>query len=716
MSRAPRRAPPRPKLRELAERLGIVPQYIDQTGIHVRRTSNATREALLSIMGFEAPTEEAAAGWLAELDHEVRETVLDPVRVVERDDKSANQVHVRLPPAAGRGEASVELTLHEETGHEWRVSATVRTRGVVQLPTRPPYGYHRVTAIVRTDRGEWTAEQSLIVVPSSCVTPGMLASRSQGTMGIVANLYSVRRERDWGVGDFSTFTLLVEWAGQRGASFVGVNPLHALYNRGMDISPYSPVTRLFRNPLYLDVECVPELSQSPSARALLDGMREPLQALRVTKHVDYDAAIEAKQRVLRELHRTFARRPSDSQRTRDYTDFVRLREPELTRFSTWMALAESASMPDWRQWPEPLQNPESPAVAAFRVANMEAVDFHRWLQFEAHRQLGDVAQRAHTMGMTVGVYQDLAIGTSRGGSDTWSYPELFLMGASVGAPPDPYSATGQVWGLPPMDPRMLRQQRYRYWIQLLRRAFEHAGALRIDHVMGLFRSFWIPDGKTGEEGAYVRFPANDLLGIVALESVRHDALVVGEDLGTVPKEVPPALQKWGILSSKVLYFERDARGGGFKPAKRYSQLALATANTHDMPTLAGYWTERDIELRAQVGLLPGRQVATAKRDRTQEKAELLRALKLRPPHRVEESHFPRKLAAAVHEFLCSTPSALVGLSFDDLTGEVDPVNVPGVGPDKYPSWRRRTRMTIEEVAWSFEVDDAIRCKSRRQPR
>jgi 4-alpha-glucanotransferase len=236
--------------------------------------------------------------------------------------------------------------------------------------------------------------------------------------------------------------------------------------------------------------------------------------------------------------------------------------------------------------------------------------------------------------------------------------------------------------------------------------------LRIDHVMGLFRAFWIPDGGTGHDGAYVRFPSRDLLGILSLESVRHDAIVVGEDLGTVPKEVPPALRKWGILSSKVLYFERDRRG--FKPARTYPALAFATANTHDMATLAGFWCERDIELRAQVGLHPTpADVREAKADRAKDKKALLRLLELAPPPHYQERHFPRTLTGAVHDFLCSTPSELVGLSLDDLTGEVDPVNVPGVGPDKYPSWRRRMRMTLEEVSWSFEVDDSIRCRSRR---
>jgi 4-alpha-glucanotransferase len=263
-----------------------------------------------------------------------------------------------------------------------------------------------------------------------------------------------------------------------------------------------------------------------------------------------------------------------------------------------------------------------------------------------------------------------------------------------------------------MDPGALARQGYHYWIQLLRRSFEHAGALRIDHVMGLFRSFWIPDGGQGEDGAYVGFPARELLGILCLESVRHDALVVGEDLGTVPREVPPALRKRGILSSKVLYFERSARG--FKPASAYPPLALATANTHDLPTLGAFWTGSDIALRASAGLLPdARAVRAARRAREADRKALLRRLRLARPATYEEERFPRRLARSVHDFLCSTRSALVGISLDDLIGETQPVNLPGVGPERYQSWRRRSRMTLEEAGWSFEIDETIGCRSRR---
>ena len=689
----------RPRLRELSERLGIISQYVDQTGRHTRRTSDATREALLGVMGFDAPTEDAARGWLAELEHEQASAIVDPVRVVERDRAAARRITVRVPPG-WTGPARVRAVVTEEGGTRWTAERVVRGAGVLALPTPLPYGYHTVHVTVSAAGREESAQQSLIVVPSRCVTPAMRLGDDR-VFGVVANLYAVRREGDWGIGDTTTLDQLVEWSAQRGAEFVGINPLHALFNRGTEISPYSPVSRLFRNHIYLDVGRV----ASDEGREATD----PPLPHGTADLIDYDAVLAIKEHALREAHRRFRQRGAHPA----FEAFVREREPELTRYATWMAIAETSGSNDWRTWPEPMQQPDSPAVGAFRDANAERVDFHRWAQFELHRQLGDVATRARTLGMRIGVYQDLAIGTNPGGSDTWSYPDLFLSGAAIGAPPDPYSAAGQNWGLPPMSPRALRAQCYRYWVQLLRRAFEHAGALRIDHVMGLFRSFWIPEGGTGLDGAYVRFPSADLLGILALESVRHDALVVGEDLGTVPPEVPPAMRKWGLLSSKVLYFEK--RGRAFKPASGYPELSLATANTHDMATIAGFWLGRDLAIRRAVGLVETDAAArAAERERVREHASLLQRVRLRPAAAGEERAFPRTLAAAVHRFLCGTRARLVGISYDDLLGEEEPVNVPGVGPDRYPSWRRRNRMTLEEVQWSPAVDATLGCESRRR--
>jgi 4-alpha-glucanotransferase len=307
--------------------------------------------------------------------------------------------------------------------------------------------------------------------------------------------------------------------------------------------------------------------------------------------------------------------------------------------------------------------------------------------------------------MAVGIYQDLATGTSPGGSDTWAHRHLFACGASIGAPPDPYSVVGQNWGLPPLDPRALLQDRMRHWIRLVRHGLEHAGALRIDHVMGLFRSYWIPEGATGKDGAYVRMPWREMLGVLALESTRSGALIVGEDLGTVPPEVPRAMRRWGILSTKVLYFEQNARG--FRRGARYPAASLASANTHDLPPIAGYLAAADVERRAAIHAYGSEAAArAARRLRAREIAALRRVLRLDAGAGVHDA------VAAVHRFLCRSNARLVALSLDDLMEETLPVNVPGFSADQYPVWRRKTRMTVEALAADAGADDLVRCPRR----
>jgi 4-alpha-glucanotransferase len=402
-----------------------------------------------------------------------------------------------------------------------------------------------------------------------------------------------------------------------------------------------------------------------------------------------------------------------------FNEFVARGGRWLDDYATWMAIAESRNEWTWKMWPGELQDRESQAVQRFAAEHSRRVEFFKWAQFELDRQLGEVADACRSNGMEIGLYQDLAVGSSGTGSDAWAQRGLFREGATIGAPPDPYSDFGQNWGLPPVDPRALRHDRYRYFIQLVRAGFRHAGALRMDHVMGLFRLFWIPQGATGRDGAYVRYPSDDLLGILALESQRHKALVVGEDLGVVPPEVPPAMEKWGLLSSRVLYFERED-GGGFKPQSAYPEMALASVNTHDMPTIAGFWAGRDIELRRSLGLVAESDCAGAAAQRDHEKRKLLD--RLREDAALPLHEHPSLDGAGVatvkkglHDFLCSSGSALVALSLDDLGDELEPINVPGVGMDKYPCWSRKMHRTIPEIA-ATAGEELARCDDRiRQP-
>lgn len=691
-------------LHSLAAVAGILPSYVDQSGTETRATSDATRVALLGAMGIDASTSAHAEAALREWEARERSHLVAPVRVVRRSDPDAVCVVARLPEGTTHVEWAMELV--PESGEALQVSgeASPEWDGSVRLtlPQPPPVGYHTLNVTARVDGEERRGTQSLIVAPDQCPAVADVA-RQERVFGVIANLYTLRSAGNWGIGDVSDLARLAEWTGGVGGAFVGVNPLHALRNRGADISPYSPVSRIFRNPIYIDVTAVPEFAGCDEARRLVDECRAVIDELRASEQVQYEPVMALKRRVVEVLFRE----PRDAERAAAYGRYRDAQGEALERFATFEALADHLGNGDWRTWPEDLRDPLSASVAEFAVRHPAEIEFHQWLQFELDRQLGDAAARGERAGLSIGLYQDLAIGTSPAGADVWASRHLFVQGASIGAPPDEYSAEGQNWGLPPLDPRALRDDGYRYWIQLVRASMRHAGALRIDHAVGLFRQFWIPEGAAGKDGAYVSFPVEDLLGIVALEAHRHGALVVGEDLGTVPPEVPPVLRRWGVLSSRVFYFERE--GDRFRPAAEYEPMSLATANTHDMPTLAGFWRGRDIEVKREVGVIPSDAAAEEqRRSRVQERRAILERLASEGvlPAPAEPAN-AAALRGAVHDFLSRTPAALVGLSLDDLLGEAEPVNVPGVGPSEFSAWTRKLATPIEELARDPRVRDAL---------
>jgi 4-alpha-glucanotransferase len=705
-------------LEQLAAYTGILPSYVGFDG-KPKDTPDETKRALLAVMGLRADTAQAARDQLAALQDEDLTAPLDPVLVCHHG--KPNKLAVRAPRRGGAVRWRVDI--RSERGRIASREGLYDGGGPLEIDL-PNFGtgYYDVRIRMTSRRAEAEATQLLIVAPERCVAPrDLLGDRK--AIGVYANLYSVRSDRNWGVGDVGDLETLTRWVASLGGSFVGLNPLHALLNRGGDISPYGPVTRLWRNPIYIDVDRVPELIIGRSA----DRLRKPeieaaLSPLRQSSRVQYQQAWAMKSLALDRLFTAFLdlrSRHATHPRVAAFNEFVARGGRWLDDYATWMAIAESRNEWTWKMWPGELQDRESQAVQRFAAEHSRRVEFFKWAQFELDRQLGEVADACRSNGMEIGLYQDLAVGSSGTGSDAWAQRGLFREGATIGAPPDPYSDFGQNWGLPPVDPRALRHDRYRYFIQLVRAGFRHAGALRMDHVMGLFRLFWIPQGATGRDGAYVRYPSDDLLGILALESQRHKALVVGEDLGVVPPEVPPAMEKWGLLSSRVLYFERED-GGGFKPQSAYPEMALASVNTHDMPTIAGFWAGRDIELRRSLGLVAESDCAGAAAQRDHEKRKLLD--RLREDAALPLHEHPSLDGAGVatvkkglHDFLCSSGSALVALSLDDLGDELEPINVPGVAMDQYPCWSRKMHRTIPEIA-ATAGEAFSRCDDRiRQP-
>lgn len=712
----------RPALRTLARRMRIQASYVDQTGEKLRHTSDETRVRLLAAMGIDASTEELAQAALRTLRRKERRQWIDTVRVVRQSSRRLSRVVVRMPTIHA-DEARWTLTLRTEEGVESRWSGRTtggRTRRfALGLPVVPPLGYHDLTVTFEGGGKRRSATQRLIVVPQRCMAPE-LRLRGRRGFGITANLYTVRSRENWGAGDLGDLAALSEWLGHQGGAFVGVNPLHALRNEGYDVSPYSPISRLFRNPIYLRVDDIPELAYDDVARAMIakPDFQRALSDLRAAGMLDYGRVMALRAPVLEQLHRTFEEREllPRTERGLTYESYLTREDPQLTQFATYMAIAEQEG-PDARAWPPALRDPQSPAVARRRDELRHRVGYHAWLQFELDRQLGNAAHHAAEAGLALGLYQDLAVGSASSGSDVWANPGLFRQGATVGAPPDMYSEEGQNWGLPAMDPFVLRETRYDYWIRLLRSGFRHTGALRIDHALGLFRMFWVPLGESARTGAYVTSFSEELFGIMALESMRHGAIVVGEDLGTVPPEVPAVLERWGVLGSKVVVFEWDNARGRFRAAADYPRLALTTVNTHDLPPVTGWMRERDVTLRSELGdLSDEHQLGAARRARAHDRGGVIQILidEGLLPRSAHESLEAEAFVRALHAFVRRTPAALVGLSLDDLALESEPVNIPGIWQDRYASWSRRMHEPLEVLLHSPRTDALLGHEKRAE--
>ncbi|MFJ2261226.1 4-alpha-glucanotransferase [Streptomyces sp. NPDC087844] len=565
---------------------------------------------------------------------------------------------------------------------------------------RLPLGVHELTA---TAPGGRTARAHLIVAPTKLPAP------PGRTYGLLVQVYSLLSRRSWGMGDLGDLAELTAWAGRAlGAGFVQVNPMHAAVpGAPTDPSPYRPSSRRYPDPVHLRVEDIPEFAYVD------EGDRERLLALLTRARrlresvldkgalIDRDAVWELKREAL-ELVREVPLGPG---RRAAYCDFLAEEGEALEDHATWYALAEVYGS-DWTRWPQGLRDPRSAETARARAELMDRVDFHSRLAWLTDAQLAAAQRSARDAGMDVGLVHDLAVGVHPGGADAWAQQEVFAAGMSVGAPPDAFSVQGQDWGLPPWRPDRLAESGYAPYRRLLRALFRYAGALRIDHVMGLFRLWWVPQGRPATEGTYVRYDAEAMLAILVLEASRAGALVIGEDLGTVEPGVRETLQEHGVLGTSVLWFERDWDGTGLPlPPESWRADCLATATTHDLPPTASRLTGDHVELRDRLGLLTrpmGEERAAAAADVGEWLALLARLGLLQGAAGgvSEEAEIQ-----AVHRFLLRTPARLVGVWLPDAVGDRRPQNLPGTW-DQYPNWRLPVAdaeghpVTLEELAAS----------------
>jgi malto-oligosyltrehalose trehalohydrolase/4-alpha-glucanotransferase len=698
-------------LDELAERMGIEPQFRNAKG-EIVETGDKTKRSLLAAMGVGAADEFQARGALDELDRAEWLRPLPAVQVLRADPQApairAPAIEVVLP--AGTRQITWRLSLEagiERTGHitfgdlelidTRNFDGVTRERRRLLLEGELPWGYHHLA--IEPDNTSTT----LVVTPGRCwFPPGFDEGRR--LWGIAAQLYLLRSNTDWGIGDFGDLRQLVELAADHGADVIGLNPLHAMFPDDPEhASPYSPESRLLLNILNIDATALPEMEPCPEMRDLIasEGFRHRVEACRAKHLVDYAEVSAIKFSVLEKLFNVC--RGVDPVRWGAFEAFRGEGGEMLQRNCLFLALREhfanqDASRADWHAWPEEYRDPASAAGARFAAENRHRLDFHAWLQWVADEQLGAAAATAKARGMVVGLYRDLAVGADRSGAETWADTAAVVSGAQVGAPPDVHNPAGQNWGLPPFHPRALREEGYRSFVELVRANMRHAGGLRIDHAMGLQHLYWVPQGEKPFAGAYVRYPMEDLIGILALESHRHECLIVGEDLGTVPEGFRERMAQANILSYRVLYFEQEPQTGAFLPPSAYPTQALAVVGSHDLPTLRGWWEARDLDLKEELGLFPEPGDASRQRRmRERDRMRLLESLRSEGLLPIDGEPDIPTLARAVHAFLAHTPSVLAMAQIDDLTDEADPVNVPATS-DQHPNWRRRLSMTLEELA------------------
>lgn len=597
-----------------------------------------------------------------------------------------------------RVEVAWEIVLESGAREQGRTQYDARSRNLT-IDAHPPLGYHRLA--VRT--GKRTAECALIVVPARChLPPEMECGRP---WALSTQLYALRSRRDWGVGDFGCLADLADLAARAGCWAIGLNPLHALHSANPAArSPYAPSSRLFLNPLYVDVEAVADFAESPEASSLVatPTFREALKGARSSELIDYSGVARLKHAVLALLYASFCRNRLEragDQRAAGFRRFVREGGRALEHLTLYEALDEHfRSLPEprygWEEWPLEYRSPASDAVRRFERRHRNRVEYHAYLQWLADGQLAATARRAARRG--VGLYRDLAVGVERNGADAWGNPDTISAGASLGAPPDPLNETGQSWGLPPISPRALRAQAFAPFVQLLRANMRHASALRIDHVMALQRAFWIPRGRAASDGAYVAYDVDAMLGIVALESVRNRCAVVGEDLGTVPEGFRERLHDAAALSSCLIYFQRGAQSS-FVPPEAYPRVAAASVGTHDLPPLAGWWLGSDPGANSPVEDRPRARFALVDALERSGAADAGCARRLRDDAAAgATAAVLPELIEAVHRFLAATPSMLRVVAIEDVLGETGAVNVPGT-VDEHPNWRRRHGLPVDAL-------------------
>ncbi|WP_372456917.1 4-alpha-glucanotransferase [Cellulomonas chengniuliangii] len=695
---------PDESLLRLGAAYGVVPDYWGFDGT-LHQVSAATLVAVLGSLGVDASSPERIALAIAHVEDMPWRRTLPPVVVLRQGRHTHVPVHVRhgdpveawleLDPESGGGR--LEVTQADVPVPPRTVDGTLIGRATFTLPTDLPLGWHELHA----SGPSADARCAVVVTPGRLELPEPL--RDGRAWGFMAQLYSVRSRASWGIGDLADLGDLA-WLSARtcGADFLLVNPLHAAEPvEPMTPSPYLPSTRRFVNPLYIRVEDVRETAYLSAAdRALVEWAAEPALALGADPGpIDRDTAWTAKKSALEVVYAA----PRSAARQAELDEYRELEGQGLEDFALWCALAERYA---GREWPPAARDASSELVAQARVELQDRVDFYVWLQWVADQQLGAAQRAALEGGMTVGIMHDLAVGAHADGADAWALAPVLAHGATVGAPPDMYNQKGQNWSQPPWLPEGLARAAYRPYRDMLRSVLRHAGAIRIDHIIGLFRLWWIPAGAEPSQGAYVRYDHEALIGILALEAHRAGAVVIGEDLGVFEPWVRDYLTERGVLGTSILWFEKGHDDKPLAP-EHYRRLALATVTTHDLPPTAGYLADEHVALRDRLGLLD-EPVAVVRQASRAEREAMLATLRERDL--VDSDPSEREVVEALHQLIAQTPAVLIGVSLADAVGERRTQNQPGTDRE-YPNWKVPLADGAGQLVFVEDLFDHARLRS-----
>ncbi|MEW6570316.1 MAG: 4-alpha-glucanotransferase [Nitrospirota bacterium] len=713
---------------ELSELCKIVSEYWDIFGVkHI--IPRETKEAVLRAMNIKIDSVEDITRAIGDRKSKPWKNVIEPVYIVSVDDQPV-RIPVYLPVKEGdESHLTIYWTIEDESGEKAEFILMGEAINIAEIRWIDQVRYVKIDLpdLAYRDIGYYNfnleckhlenifpdacnilrRKSKIIIAPDTCYIPPEL--QDNNVWGLSVNLYAIRSQRNWGIGDFTDLFKLADWVFRLKGSFAGINPLHALPNTvPYGISPYSPISRLYKNFIYLDMEKIPEVQQLKDAGLIeTDRLTEELYVFRKSEFIEYEKIANLKGEILKKAFDIFYDRNyrRNTSRSREFKKFVSEEGRSLEDFATYMALAEKhGGVNNWTEWPEKYRDVSGKDIKTFKKKQKKEILFYQYIQWLIDRQLREIAGEVEKLGMKPGLYHDLAIGSPASGSDAWSNRGVIALDADVGAPPDDFNPGGQNWGFPAIIPEKLRESAYELFIETMRKNMKYFGALRIDHALGLFRLFWIPRGMSPGEGTYVAYPAEDLLRIIALESHRNKTMVIAEDLGTIGENVRETLRSFQMLSYRLFYFERNYPDPSFLMPSEYPDMALCAVTTHDLPTLSGYWAARDLHVKKRLGQYPDDafwRKSIEERDR--DKRLMLSALRsqnlLSGDLHIDELTIPEMtfdLRLAIYRYLASTPCKLLLVNLDDIIGTLDQQNMPGT-VDSYPSWRQKIPTPLEDM-------------------